>query len=61
VEVKVMEKGAQLLNNVSAGCLHKIVNNCPTKMPVFETNVLSNAACDSVIVTYTRVLIKDVL
>jgi len=56
-----MKKGAQLLNNVSAWCLDKIANNCPTKRPVFETDALSNAARDSVIVSQTRVLIKDML
>jgi len=60
MEVKVMEKRAQLLNNVFAGCLHKIANNYPTKKPVFETDALSNAARDIAVVIHIRVLIKDV-
>jgi hypothetical protein len=60
MEVKVMENSAQVLDNISAGCLDEIIDNRQVELPVSKTEKLSFAACDNAIVIHFGMLIENV-
>jgi len=60
MKVKVMEKGAQVLNNIPARRLDEIIDNRQVELPVSKTEKLSLAPRDNAIVIHFGVLVEDV-
>ena len=58
--MQVMEKDAQVLDNIFAGCIDEFMDNKRAELPVSKTEKLSFAACDNAIVIPFSVLIEDI-